>query len=488
MADSFETFDVAVLGGGNAALCATLRAAEQGARVIVLERAPKVFRGGNSRHSRNLRCMHAAPTDLLTDAYSEDEFMTDLLRVTGGATNETLARMVVRASADVPARMRRRGVRFQPSLRGTLHLGRTNAFFLGGGKALLNSYYAAAERLGVRVMYDADVVGIEITDGRFQSVDVRSHGDTLQVRASAVVLAAGGFESNLEWLKEIWGDAADNFLIRGTPYNTGTVLKLMLEAGAESVGDPAQCHAVAIDARAPKFDGGIVTRLDCVSLGIVVNKHGDRFYDEGEDFWPKRYAIWGRLVAQQPDQIAYSIIDAKAVGRFIPSVFPPIAAHSIRELAPLVAVPAGTLAATVERFNNAVRPGTFDHEVLDDCRTEGLVPNKTHWARRLDTPPFWAYPLRPGITFTYLGVTVDERARVVMKGGGPATNIFAAGEIMAGNILGKGYVAGVGMTIGTVFGEIAGREAARLRHSAASDSVLRASSDTSARQAGDRAS
>ena len=140
------------------------------------------------------------------------------------------------------------------------------------------------------------------------------------------MLAAGGFESNLEWLEEIWGEAADNFIIRGTPYNTGTVLQLMLDAGAEPVGDPTQCHAVAIDARAPKFDGGIVTRLDCVSLGIVVNKHGDRFYDEGEDFWPKRYAIWGRLVAQQPDQIAYSIIDAKAVGRFMPSVFPPIVA------------------------------------------------------------------------------------------------------------------------------------------------------------------
>jgi tricarballylate dehydrogenase len=453
-------YEVAVLGGGNAALCAALAASERGARVIVLERAPRVFRGGNSRHTRNLRCMHTAPTDILTESYSEDEFMTDLLRVTGGVTNETLARMVVRASADAPARMRQFGVRLQPSLRGTLHLGRTNAFFLGGGKALMNSYYAAAERRGVEVVYNADVIGLQIQDGRFESATVRVDGHERQIRARAVVLAAGGFESNLEWLKEIWGDAADNFLIRGTPYNTGTVLKLMLDAGAEPVGDPTQCHAVAIDARAPKFDGGIVTRLDCVSLGIVVNKHGDRFYDEGEDFWPKRYAIWGRLVAQQPDQIAYSIIDAKAVGHFMPSVFPPIAAASIRELAALIDMPASTLAGTVERFNGAVRPGTFDHETLDDCRTDGLVPNKTHWARRLDAPPFWAYPLRPGITFTYLGVKVDERARVVLRGG-VAANIFAAGEIMAGNILGKGYIAGVGMTIGTVFGEIAGREAWR---------------------------
>ena len=450
-------YDVAVLGGGNAALSAALTAAERGAPVIVLERAPRAFRGGNSRHTRNLRCMHAAPTDVLTDSYPEDEFMADLLRVTGGLTDQTLASMMIRASADLPRRMSRFGVRFQPSLRGTLHLGRTNAFFLGGGKALMNSAYAAAERLGVRIVYDADVIGLCIRDGRFESAEVQTPHGTESIAARTVVLAAGGFESNLDWLAEIWGEAANNFIIRGTPYNTGTVLRLMLDAGAEPVGDPSQCHAVAIDARAPKFDGGIVTRLDSVPLGIVVNRHGDRFYDEGEDYWPKRYAIWGRLVAQQPDQIAYSIVDAKAIGRFMPSVFPPIVAGSIRELGSALGIPAGTLAATIERFNAAVRPGTFDHHTLDDCRTEGLVPNKTHWAQRLDTPPFHAYPLRPGITFTYLGVKVDEHARVVMKGG-LADNIFAAGEIMAGNILGRGYVAGVGMTIGTVFGEIAGRE------------------------------
>jgi tricarballylate dehydrogenase len=460
-------YDVAVLGGGNAALCAALTAAERGARVIVLERAPRAFRGGNSRHTRNLRCMHTAPTDVLTDAYSEDEFVADLLRVTGGVTDPILARLMVHASADLPRRMSRFGVRFQPSLRGTLHLGRTNAFFLGGGKALMNSAYAAAERVGVRVVYDAEVVGLCIRDGRFELAEIRTPHGTESVRARTVVLAAGGFESNLEWLAEIWGEAAKNFIIRGTPYNTGTVLRLMLDAGAEPVGDPSQCHAVAIDARAPKFDGGIVTRLDSVPLGVVVNRHGDRFYDEGEDYWPQRYAIWGRLVAQQPDQIAYSIVDSKVIGRFMPSVFPPIVANSIRELASTLAVPSGTLSATIERFNAAVRPGTFNHQTLDDCRTEGLVPNKTHWAQRLDTPPFHAYPLRPGITFTYLGVKVDEHARVFMKGG-VAENIFAAGEIMAGNILGRGYVAGVGMTIGTVFGEIAGRESSDMAATATS--------------------
>ena len=454
-------FDVVVLGGGNAGLCAALTAAEAGARVAVLESAPRAFRGGNSRHTRNLRCMHDGPTAPLTDAYSEDEYFTDLLRVTGGRTDEPLARLVVRASAACPDWMRRHGVRFQSSLRGTLHLGRTNAFFLGGGKALMNSYYAAAGRLGVRVFYDAEVTGLDIPDGVFQSASLRLAGAPAVIRARTAVLASGGFESNLEWLREAWGPAADNFIIRGTPYNTGTILKAMIDSGAQPVGDATQCHAVAVDARAPKFDGGIVTRLDCISLGIVVNKHAERFYDEGEDFWPKRYAIWGRLVAQQADQIAYSIFDAKAIGKFVPSMYPAKRANSVRELAAILELSPDALDATVTAFNRAVRPGLFDHAVLDSCRTEGLAPEKTPWALPIDTPPFFGYPLRPGITFTYLSLKVDDRARVMLTNGRPASNVFAAGEIMAGNVLTQGYVAGAGMTIGTVFGRIAGAEAAR---------------------------
>lgn len=460
MADQFSAFDVLVAGGGNAALCAALTAAEAGRSVIVLEGAPRAMRGGNSRHTRNLRCMHDSPTALLSGAYREDEYFDDLMRVTGGETDRDLARMTIRASASCVEWMSARGVRFQPPLSGTLHLDRTNAFFMGGGKALMNSYYAAAEQRRVRVMYNAEVVDLEIRDGTFEAARVSIDGEPVQIRAKALVAAAGGFESNLEWLGEIWGDAAANFLIRGTPFNRGKLLRVLLDRGAESAGDPTQCHAVAIDARAPKFDGGIVTRLDCVPLGIVVNKFGRRFYDEGEDLWPKRYAIWGRLLAGQPDQIGYSIVDAKALGRFMPSVFPPIRANTIAELAARLELSADTLEATVTRFNQSVVPGDFDHSRLDTCRTEGLTPEKTHWARRIDTPPFLAYPLRPGITFTYLGVKVGARAEIVMRNGPARTNMFAAGEIMGGNILGKGYLAGFGMTIGTAFGRIAGQEAA----------------------------
>jgi tricarballylate dehydrogenase len=457
-----KTWDVLVLGGGNAALSAALTAREAGASVLVLECAPKDFRGGNSRHTRNLRCMHDGPTDVLTDAYPEEEFFADILKVTGGETNEALARMVIRESAGCRRWMIDHGVRFQSSLRGTLHLSRTNAFFLGGGKALVNAYYQAAERAGIAIAYDTSVEALDIRGGRCRSVLAVRNGERQEIVAQTVVAAAGGFESNLEWLREAWGEVADNFLIRGTPYNTGKVLRALIDSGAAAIGDPTQCHAVAIDARAPKFDGGIVTRVDAVSLGIVVNRHAVRFYDEGEDFWPKRYAIWGRLVARQPEQIAYSIIDAKSMGLFIPPVFPPIQARSIAELAKALELDAPTLEATIADFNRAVRPGTFDHTILDDCRTADLVPPKTHWARTIDTPPYFAYPLRPGITFTYLGVNVNERAQLLMQDGRPAANLFAAGEIMAGSILTKGYVAGFGMTIGTVFGRIAGREAARL--------------------------
>ena len=462
MVDLTRRFDVLVIGGGNAALCAAISARRAGASVLVLEGAPKFYRGGNTRHTRNMRCAHDAATGILTGPYTEEEFWNDLLLVTGGQTDEELAKFMIRESKDVLNWIVEQGVRWQPSLGGTLSLGRTNSFFLGGGRAMLNALYLTAERLGVDILYDAEVVDIRIEHGMFLSAELKRpvNGKT-EVRASTLVAAAGGFEANIEWLKEYWGEAADNFLIRGTPYNRGSILKMLLAKGVQEIGDPTQCHAVAIDARAPKYDGGIITRHDSVVFGIVVNKLAQRFYDEGEDIWPKRYAIWGRLVAAQPGQIAYIIFDSTVVTSFMPTLFPPIAGETIAELADKLELDPAALEKTITEFNAAVQPGTFDHTILDDCRTEGITPPKTHWARKIETPPYLAYPVRPGITFTYLGTRVNRQARMLMKDGKPSANMFAAGEIMAGNVLGKGYAAGIGMTIGSVFGRVAGREAAK---------------------------
>jgi len=455
-----EAYDLAVIGGGNAALCAAMTAAEAGARVVILETAPKAYRGGNSRHTRNFRCMHGGPLGPLVEDYSEEEYFADLMKVTGGKTDAHLARLAIRSSEECLPWMQERGVRFQPSLSGTLSLTRTNAFFMGGGKSLVNAYYRTAEALGVEVLYEASVTHLELEGDRITRVDYTHEGRAHSMRPKSVVVASGGFQADIDWLTRAWGPAARNFLIRGTPYNRGVVLADLLEQGVESIGDADQCHAVAIDGRAPKYDGGIVTRLDCVPFSIVVNKNGERFYDEGEDVWPKRYAIWGRLVAAQPDQVGHVIIDSKSLNLFMPSVFPPLKADTLEELAGMMGLPPDKLRETVDAFNAACGDTSAFHPTeLDGVATTGLVPPKTNWARPISEPPFYGYSLRTGVTFTYLGLKVDETAQC-RTAEGPVRNLWAAGETMAGSILGQGYLAGFGMTIGTVFGRIAGREAA----------------------------
>src|SRR5579884_1841409 len=404
--------DVLVVGGGNAALCAALAALDAGGRVLLLEKTAPEWRGGNSKYTRNVRV--ASPE------YPEDEFLRDLIEVTGPDLDRQLARFTIGRSRELPAWMEAHGARWQGALRGTLQLSRTNRFFLGGGKALLNAYYRHAERAGVEVRYRTEVLALEIENGVFRRARVRAPEGEAEIEAGAVVVASGGFR-----------------------------------------GNPHGFHAVACDARAPRAEGGIVTRVDAIPFGIVVNREGRRFADEGADLWPKRYASWGGLIARQPGQLAFSVFDRQVMGRFIPPLYPPYRAERLEDLAGQMGIDAVALIETVEGFNRAVdRDAPYDPGRLDGRGTRGGDPPKSNWALALEQPPFFAYPLRPGITFTYLAVGVDERARVLGEDGHPFANVFAAGEVMAGNVLLNGYLGGFGMTIGSVFGRIAGEEAA----------------------------
>ena len=347
-------------------------------------------------------------------------------------------------------------MRWQPSLGGTLSLGRTNSFFLGGGRAMLNALYLTAEQLGVEIVYDAEVIDLEIEDGMFLSATLRQ-GDA---RAACGRDPRGGLRrlrGQHRMAEGILGRGRGQFPDPRHAVNRGSVLKTAARpSGVQEIGDPTQCHAVAIDARAPKFDGGIITRHDCVVFGIVVNKHAQRFYDEGEDIWPKRYAIWGRLVAAQPDQIAYIIFDPASCKASCRRCSRRSARRASREL------PASS---------NSIRPRWKRPSPISTPRCSPARSTTPSWTiaapkgsrrrRRIGRgksrrAPYLAYPVRPGITFTYLGTRVNKESRMLMRDGRPSANMFAAGEIMAGNVLGKGYAAGIGMTIGSVFGRIAG--------------------------------
>jgi tricarballylate dehydrogenase len=445
--------DVLVVGGGSAALCAAITARRRGASVRMVEAAPFGLRGGNTRHARNFRLMHDGPRWYVPDAYGEDAFFKDLVRVTSGATDEQLARALIRGSATIANWLGENGVRLQDPAKGAMPFSRRTAFFLGGGKAMINALYATALNLGVDIDYDSEVVALAFADKQRCEADILHDGRIERVAAKALVLCTGGHQANLDWLRQDFGAAVDGFLIRGTPYATGSVLRLLLDAGAKSVGDPARAHMVAVDARGPKFDGGIVTRITAIPHGIVVDRDGKRFHDEGEDARKTHFARWGARIAEQPGQIAYLILDANGFGRALPAALPAFRADTISALTSALELDPVVLETTIAEFNAAIAAGN------DRC-TAGLTPPKSHAAAALKTPPFFAYPMRPGVTFTHFGVVVDQHMRVVKSDGTALRNVFAAGMIMAANVLGQGYLAGLGVTLSTVFGRLAGEAAA----------------------------
>jgi tricarballylate dehydrogenase len=458
MSEAAKMSDVLVIGGGCAALCAAIAACRSGASVRMVEQAPASLRGGNARHARNFRLMHDQPEWYVPDVYSEDAFFRDLQRVTHGATDEQLARVLIRGSATIAPWLGDNGVRLQNPSSGAMPYSRRTAFFLGGGKAAINALYTTAIKLGADISYDSEVVALSFGGEGNCTADILHDGKTERAAAKTIVVCTGGHQANLGWLRESFGAAADNFMIRGTPYDTGSVLRLLLDAGAKPVGNPARAHMVAVDARGPKFDGGIVTRITAIPHGIVVDRHSKRFHDEGEDARKTHFARWGARIAECERQIAYLILDAKGFGRALPTALAPIRADTIAALASALGLEPAALEATVREFNAATV--TDDNVPLNERGTTGLSPPKSRGAVALSEPPFAAYPLRPGITFTHYGVAVDEGMRVVKTGGTRLPNVFAAGMVMAANVLGDGYLAGLGVALSTVFGRLAGQQAA----------------------------
>ena len=408
MATKGERDDVLVIGGGLAALCAAISARQAGVSVVMAEAAPRELRGGNTRHSRNLRIMHAAPSAALPGAYSEAEFLADLAKASKGAGDPALARQLVRQSALLPDWLAASGVVFQSK---HIPFSRKTAFFLGGGKTAINALYAFAERLGVRIVYGHPVDAVRL-----------SGGDAGPFRARSIIACCGGEQAN----------AADHgFINRGTPFAKGEVLRSLLSQGVAATGSAEAAHLVAVDARSPAHDGGIVTRVDGMEHGMVVDASGRRAQDETAFTGPTRYSMWGRLVADLPGRSAALILDAEGIRKIPPFALPPLQAGDLPELALML------------RVNLS--------ELTQSAKQSG----------RVSRPPFFAFPIRPGIAFTCLGVKVDEKARLIRQDGAPCAGLFAAGMIMAPNILGTGYLAGCGMTIGAVSGRIAGEEAAR---------------------------
>lgn len=450
--------DILVIGGGAAALCAAITARRAGCSVLLAEQAPEPLRGGNTRHSRNLRLSHEAPTPFTSGVYPADEFWSELARATEGTADPVLGRLFVERSAGITDWLIEAGVPLQPIAGGVLPESRRTAFLLGGGKTLLNRLYALAEQLGVEIRYGCEICDPVIEDGRLATSTARLDGTSYPSTPRTVIACCGGAQANRAWLRRHWGAAADGFINRGTPFASGELLESLLRQGVRPVGDPRAAYLVAVDARSPADDGGIATRVRCMPEGIVVDAHGRRRHDEGGDTASTRYALWGQRLAEWPDQTGYLILDARGLRAAPPALYPPILAASLDELAGTLGIGSATLRATVADYNAAVRAPTNERE---DRHTVGLDPPKSRHAHPLIEPPFGAYPMRPGITFTYQGLAVDERARVRLAEGGVVENLFAAGMIMAPNLMARGYVSGLALSIGLVFGRLAGEEAAR---------------------------
>lgn len=488
-----ESRDVVVIGGGNAAFCAALAAAEHGVSVLVLERAPEAEAGGNSRFTAGaIRCVYDGVDDLkvlmpdLTEeeiaktdfgSYPEDKFFDDMGRVTEYRTDPDLCELLVRKSRETIRWMRGKGVRFQPiygrqafKVDGKFKFwGGLTVEAWGGGPGLVAALTEAAKKNSITIAYESRAVSLIADDDGIKGVRVKHAGKTVDVRTSCVILAAGGFQANAEWRTRYLGPGWDLAKIRGTRFNTGDGIRMALEIGAMPTGNWSGCHAVGWDRNAPEFGDlavGDNFQKHSYPFGIMINANGERFVDEGADFRNYTYAKYGRVILMQPGQFAWQIFDKKVLhllrDEYRIKQVTKARADTLEDLVQkLDDVNPQRALETIKAYNAAVkRDVPFNPNVKDGRSTVGLPVPKSNWANTLDEPPFEAYAVTCGVTFTFGGVRIDTDGRVIDTDGAAIPGLYAAGE-MVGGLFYFNYPGGTGLMAGAVFGTIAGTSAGR---------------------------
>lgn len=485
--------DVLVVGAGNAALCAAISAAEQGAKVLVLERSPEEARGGNSAYTGGaFRVAYEGAEDicrLVPDlsqeerarsdfgTYSKSQYFDELIEMSGMRADADLVEILVNQSFETLQWMRTHGVRFIPIHgRQSFVVDGKNKFWggltvevSGGGAGLVESLFKRAQRMGVEVAYDHKMTELITENGRVCGVVAMHKGQERRMRAGAVVLAAGGFHANAEWRARYLGVNWDLAKVRGSRYNTGLAIQAALDKGARAAGHWTACHSVFYDANAPEFGQPnlLNQQKNYFNLGVVVNTLGERFVDEGENFRNYTYSRMGAAILKQPDARGWQIFDAMGA-KLLPDEYR--VRHATRfqadTLEDLVSQFEGVdqkrLLETLRAFSAAVdRSVPFNPAVLDGRSTKGLAINKSNWALPLEQGPFVAFEVSCGITCTYAGLAITTKSEVLDEEGFPMPGLYAAGEMVGGLFFTK-YPGGAGLTAGSVFGRIAGQEAARL--------------------------